>query len=321
MEFKDYYKLLGVDRSASQDELKKAFRRLSREYHPDVNQNPGAEDRFKEINEAYEVLKDPQKRKQYDMFGSNYRHGQQFDPSAYAGGGFDFSSIFGGGGGGPSRGRGSGGRSAAFSDFFEAFFGAKQKQAQWASQGGAPGAQKGEDLETRLTLTLDELYHGGSKKIAIDLEGRGTPSELTIKIPPGTKDGMKIRLTGKGRPSRMGGPAGDLLLSVEVRPQAEASVDEFDITLPLKLAPWEAALGGKVEFATIDGSVMLSVPAGVSSGQKMRLKGKGLQKSDGSRGLLYAEIQIAIPKTLSADERRLLEDWKSISTFNPRGDS
>ena len=135
---------------------------------------------------------------------------------------------------------------------------------------------KGEDLETRLTLTLDELYHGGSKKIAIDLEGRGTPSELTIKIPPGTKDGMKIRLTGKGRPSRVGGPAGDLLLSVEVRPQAEASVDEFDITLPLKLAPWEAALGGKVEFATIDGSVMLSVPAGVSSGQKMRLKGKGI---------------------------------------------
>ena len=154
-----------------------------------------------------------------------------------------------------------------------------------------PGGSKGEDLETRLT-TLDELYHGGSKKIAIDLEGRGTPSELTIKIPPGTKDGMKIRLTGKGRPSRVGGPAGDLLLSVEVRPQAEASVDRFDITLPLKLAPWEAALGGKVEFATIDGSVMLSVPAGVSSGQKMRLKGKGLQKGDGSRGFCMRKFKL-----------------------------
>ena len=132
---------------------------------------------------------------------------------------------------------------------------------------------------------------------------------------------MKIRLTGKGRPSRMGGPAGDLLLSVEVRPKPGARIEEFDITLPLTLAPWEAALGGKVEFSTIDGSVMLSVPAGVSSGQKMRLKGKGLQKSDGSRGILYAEIQIAIPKSLSADERRLLEEWKSISTFNPRGES
>lgn len=320
MEFKDYYQLLGVDRSATQDELKKAFRKLSREYHPDVNQNPSAEDRFKEINEAYEVLKDPQKRKQYDMFGANYRHGQQFDPSAYAGGGFDFSSIFGGAAGGAPRGRqGGAGRSAAFSDFFEAFFGAKQKQAQWASQGN-PGAAKGEDLETKLTLSLEELYHGGSKKIAIDLEGRGKPSELTIKIPPGTKDGMKIRLTGKGRPSRMGGPAGDLLLSVEVRRTPDAQVEEFDITLPLKLAPWEAALGAKVDFATIDGSVTLSVPAGVSSGQKMRLKGKGLQKSDGSRGILYAEIQIAMPKSLSDEERHLLEQWQKLSTFNPRGD-
>ena len=321
MEFKDYYQLLGVSRSASQDELKKAFRRLSREYHPDVNQDPGAEDRFKEINEAYEVLKDPQKRKQYDMFGANYRHGQQFDPSAYAGGGFDFSSIFGGGGpGGGPRARQSGGRSAAFSDFFEAFFGAKQKQAQWAAQ-GAPGAQKGEDLETRLTLSLEELYHGGSKKIAIDLEGRGKPTELTIKIPPGTKDGMKIRLTGKGRPSRMGGPAGDLLLSVDLRVAPGAQVEEYDITLPLKLAPWEAALGAKVEFATIDGSVNLSVPAGVSSGQKMRLKGKGLQKSDGQRGMLFAEIQIAIPKSLSDEERKILESWKKVSTFNPRGEA
>ena len=316
MEFKDYYKVLGVERSASQDELKKAFRRLSRQYHPDVNQNAGAEERFKELNEAYEVLKDPNKRKQYDMFGANYRHGQQFDPSAYSNPGFDFSSIFGGGGPGAARGRpSSGGRSAAFSDFFEAFFGAKQKQAQWAQ--GATGAQKGEDLETTLALTLAELYEGGSKKIAVDLEGRGRPTELTIKLPPGTKDGTKIRLTGKGRPSMMGGAPGDLLLAVAVDTSG-AVVNEFDITLPLTLAPWEAALGAKVDFKTVDGSVHLSVPGGVSSGQKMRLKGKGLLKSDGTRGLLYAEIEIATPKSLSDRERALLEEWKSLSTFEPR---
>ena len=319
MEYKDYYKLLGVAKSASQDELSKAFKKLARKYHPDLN--PGdstAENKFKEINEAYEVLKDPEKRKLYDSFGSNWKEGQNFQPPP----GYENFQFRSGGFGGEG-----------FSDFFETIFG----QAGGFNQSGGFGGgrfggdpfgrstrSKGRDAEVRLSLSMEEAYRGGRKTITLQEHVRGADGmphmqskTLEVNVPAGVKDGAKIRLTGQGSPGSGGGPAGDLLLQVSIAEHPLFRLEGVNVIYDLRLAPWEAVLGCSVRVPTLDSPVDMNIPAGVSSGQKLRLTGKGLGKGE-SQGDQFVRIVIRSPKSLSDRERQLWEELSSISSFQAR---
>lgn len=292
MKFQDYYETLGVGRTASQEEIQKAYRTLARRWHPDINKEAGAEDRFKAINEAYEVLKDPEKRAQYDALGENYRAGQEFRPPPQweervrrEG---EFTSF------------------GSFSDFFEAFFGSGFQGFGQEFGGGYAGTQ-----EAELTLSFDDAYRGGAKQVGID--GR----TLEIKIPPGIKDGTVLRLAGQGAETQSG-KRGDLLLRIKVTPAPRYKVEGDDLVVKVDVAPWEASLGAKVDLSLPDGTVRMTVPEGASSGQRFRLKGKGLRKGDGSRGDLFAELRIVTRKSVSAEERQLWEKLSAISQFDPR---
>ncbi len=341
MKFHDYYKTLGVARDASEDEIKRAYRKLAREHHPDVSKTPGSDTRFKEISEAYEVLGDPQKRKRYDALGENWRAGENFDPSAYAG-------SAGGGGGGPWRGAGQGGGfrvnvgGGDFSDFFEQIFGGMggahrdpgEDPAAWASRmrgkrGGtragsgqrgrtATGSDEDETPQTRaeITLPLTEAALGSTRRLTLrDQDGRSRT--VDVKIPKGTTDGSVIRLAGQG--GGAGSPhAGDLLLEVRVAPDPRFTVSGLDLTTPVTLAPWEAALGAKVPVPTLEGEVTLTIPHGSNSGQRLRLRGKGIPgRGSAAGGDLFAEIRIAVPKSLNAEEKKLYEQLRDIAS-NPR---
>ncbi|WP_419787409.1 DnaJ C-terminal domain-containing protein [Pseudodesulfovibrio sp.] len=330
MEYKDYYKLLGVSRSASKEEISKAFKKLARKYHPDLNPNDAAaEAKFKEINEAYEVLKDEKKRKLYDQFGSNWEHGQNFQPPP----GYE-NVNFGGGGGFPGGGGG-------FSDFFETIFGGGAGGPGGASfrggfsSGGFGDAgfggggfrqrpRRGSDSEAVYELTLDEAYRGGNKSITLQEQTAGpdgiprmTTKTLEVKVPAGIRDGQKIRLAGQGNPGMSGGPKGDLYLKIKLLPHHMFKVSDSDVVLDLPLAPWEAALGASVRVPTLDGAVEMKIPPGMGSGKKLRIKGKGLG-SGSKRGDQFVRIMIQAPARLSADERRLWEELKDKSDFNPR---
>ncbi len=324
--YKDYYKILGVSRDASQEEITKAYKKLAKKYHPDLNPNdPSAEEKFKDINEAYEVLKDPEKRKRYDMLGANWEHGQNFEPPpGFENVKFTFSS---------SGGEGFG----EFSDFFELLFGNlfgggergsfRGKKCSRASygdpfSGGNFYGQdfysqqdiKGQDVEATLELTLEEAYRGGKKTISI---GDGMSSKvLTVNIPPGVSEGSKIRLAGQGSPSPTG-QKGDLYLRVKLLPHHLFKVEGKNVILDLPLTPWEAALGAEVSIPTLDGRVNLKVPPGTSSGQKLRLKGKGLGRGS-KKGDFFARVMIKVPKHLSPEEKRLYEELSKKSSFNPR---
>jgi curved DNA-binding protein len=316
LDYKDYYATLGVKKDASQEDIQKAYRKLARKFHPDVNKAPEAEVKFKEVGEAYEVLKDPEKRQKYDQYGSAWNRARQtgapppgwenvhFD---FGNGGFDFGDM----GGGGDR----------FSSFFEMLFGGGaggRRRGAAAGQGGFSGfgagfgTQVGGNAEATLPLTVEEAVQGGTKEIALSDPATGQRRTLSVKIPAGVRSGQKIRLAGQGSPG-MGGAAGDLLLKVEIQPDARFRIEGSDILTTVPVAPWEAALGAEAEVGTPTGPVRLKIPAGSSSGRKIRLRGRGLSKPGGDKGDLLAEIRIVVPDQLSERERELYEQLAAAS--------
>lgn len=339
VEFEDYYKVLGVNRSASQDEVQKAYRKLARKYHPDVSKEEDAEEQFKRVTEAYEVLKNPESRKKYDQLGKDWKRYQTADgfrpPPGWQGvnmGGASFEDLFGGQGGGGQAG---------FSDFFNTFFGGRGGPGASAGMGGfdfadlgdfsaqagrQPRAKKGRDITRKVRVALQDIAHGAERDLVLPFSERGPDGRVVerqksykIKIPAGTTDGTIIRLSGQGEPGRFGGKPGDLKLRVQVMKHPKFRVDGHDLITDLYLAPWEAALGARVPVQTLDGPVTLSIPAGAQSGSKLRLRAKGLPRRKGEdAGDLYAQLLIRVPAKLTKRERQLFNSLKKASKFDPR---
>jgi curved DNA-binding protein len=294
MEYKDYYKILGVAKTASQDEIKAAYRKLARKYHPDVSKEANAEDKFKEVGEAYEVLRDKEKRAQYDQFGSNYRHGQSFTPPP---GWEDNMGGFGG---------------ANFSSFFENMFGGGM--GGMGGMGGDPFQSRGEDVNAKITISLEEAFSGANKTIRRP-SGATQTGTLNVKIPAGITSGKKIRLSGQGRAGR-GGTAGDLFLEIQIAPHRFYRVEDNNVVLDLPVTPWEAALGSKVTVPTLAGKISLKIPQGAKSGQKMRLKGRGLPSKQAGDQIVV--IQIMTPPAEDDAAREFYEKMAETLPFNPR---
>ena len=317
VEYKDYYKILGVSKSATQDEISKAYKKLARKHHPDLNQgDEKSEERFKEVNEAHEVLKDPEKRKMYDQLGPNWQHGQNFQrPPGFENMHFDFSGM--------------GGGSSGFSDFFETLFGGGRGFSGSGFGGGAGGfggssfggsnfsgftqqPRKGRDVEARLSLTLDEAYHGGKKPLTLSGASGQAPRSLEVNIPAGVKNGARIRLAGQGDPGAMGGPAGDMFLKVSIQSHPHFTLDDADIIYDLHLAPWDAALGAKVTVPTLSGKVELTIAPGTGSGKKLRLRGKGLG-SGKNKGDQLVRVSIDVHEPAKPEVRELWEKLREVS--------
>lgn len=312
MKFRDYYEILGVPRNASQNDIQKAFRKLARKYHPDVNKDPDADNRFKEINEAYEVLRDPEKRKKYDALGADWKNGQDFSPPP----GWEGVFQFGGDGGGGSP----------FSDFFEAIFGSMGGFNTMGGQrfGGHSLRRRGRDLESKIELTLDEIAAGGKKHVEFEVLERGndgrarrTRRSLDVVIPKGVTHGSRIRLAGQGEKGSGGGPPGDLYLEVQVRKDPCFEIEGQDLRITVDITPWDAALGGTVEVPVLGGSVTMKIPPGTQSGQVLRIKGKGLPGKGDCVGNILVEVRIVVPKELSPREKELFEALKKESQFKP----
>jgi curved DNA-binding protein len=327
LEFKDYYATLGVDKSASKDEVQRAYRKLARKYHPDINKEPEAEARFKDIGEAYEVLKDPDKRTKYDRYGTAWKQAQA-RPGGGAPSGFEeFFVDFGGGQGGvrfESGGMGGMG-GEGFSSFFDMLFGGGRS----GGAGGRPGAgggpraaqwsHRGSDQELEVQISLAEAARGGKREIVATDPESGERKSFTVKIPQGVRSGQRIRLAGKGGAGSGGGPAGDLYLRLRVTPDPRFRLDKRDLHTTLPVAPWEAALGGEATLDTLDGPVRVKIPRGSSSGRKIRLKGKGFPSRNSDAGDLYAEISVAVPTELNDEEEKLYRELAEASSFRPRG--
>ena len=311
MKFKDYYETLGVPRSATQDEIKHAYRKLARKYHPDVSKDPEAEVRFKEVGEAYAVLKDPEKRVAYDQMGKQWKAGQDFQPPPDWGTGFEFS----GGDGDFAKDGG-----AQFSDFFETLFGRQGRQAQ--SHRAGMHAQ-GQDHHARVMIDLQDAYNGAQRSIVLrmptlDAEGHVSMQErtLAVSIPKGIRAGQHLRLAGQGGPGLGQGPAGDLYLEIAFNPHSQFRVDGRDVYMDLPLAPWEAALGASISTPTPAGSVQLSIPAESAAGRKLRLKGRGIPGNPA--GDLYVVISIALPPADTEQARKAYQSMAQAFNFNPR---
>lgn len=325
VKFQDYYETLGVSRDASQQEIQQAYRKLARKYHPDLNKDSGSEDKFKKISEAYEVLRDPEKRKKYDQLGENWKMGEDFTPPP----GWDFGS------GGNARTRtfrfdgfGDGGL-GGFSDFFRSIFGGggldpfdlfneTEGQDDLRRRGRASGANQ--DQEAELPISLEEAYFGAKKSISVDQEGyglggrQGGQRHLDVTIPAGIRDGQKLRLSGQAA----AGSGGDLYLKIKIKPHPSFRVDGADIETDLPLAPWDAALGADVEVPIVGGKASMKVPAGTQSGKRFRLRGKGLRRGKNDRGDLYAVAKIVVPRRLSDREHELFEALRKESKFKPK---
>ncbi|MCW8963958.1 MAG: DnaJ domain-containing protein [Gammaproteobacteria bacterium] len=309
MEFKDYYEIIGVAKDATQAEIKRAYRKLARKYHPDVSKEKDAESKFKELGEAYEVLKDPEKRAAYDQLGAHWKAGQDFHPPPDWGAGFEHSGGF------------TGGDAAAYSDFFESLFGMK-------GRGGFTGAEpqfraRGEDHHAMVQIDLEDSFHGATRTITlrspeVDPQGHVVMRErtLNVRIPKGVKQGQHIRLAGQGAPGMGGGGVGDLYLEVEFRPHPLYRLEGLDLYLELPLAPWEAALGAKVKVPTPTGTIDMKIPAGSVSGRKLRIKGRGIPGK--SPGDLYAVVRIALPPGDSEQAQVLYRKMEQELAFNPR---
>jgi len=305
VKYQDYYQILGVSRDADTSDIKKAYRKLARRYHPDVNKEANAEEKFKEVNEAYEVLKDSDKRQAYDRFGADWKHGQQFDEAGY-GGGFR--------GGTYSTGGFSGGD---FSDFFESIFGSGFQQADDSPFRQRPRARRGADQQLKLDITLEEAYNGGTKTIQF-ARSPGSPEmkKLKINIPKGVNNGQRIRLARQGQASSSGGEPGDLFLEMRILPHRLFRLEDRDVILRLPITPWEAAEGTSLKVPTLSGSVELKVKPGMQSGQKMRLKGKGMPGTP--PGDQFVEIMIQTPPANDSAARKFYQDMKKRFDFNPR---
>lgn len=310
MEYKDYYKTLGVKRDVSQDDIKRAYRRLARKYHPDVSKEKDAESRFQEVNEAYQVLQDPEKRKAYDQFGENWKAGQDFQPPP---------------GARQQRARAGGGagNNEDFSDFFSSIFGAGGGPGRGSAGGYARAQMKGEDINASIQIPIEDAYHGASRSLTLgvpELDAHGSLATgkrtLNVKIPKGIGANQRIRLEGQGGPGFGGAPAGDLFLKVEFQPHKFYSAQGKDLYIDLPIAPWEAALGATVNVPTLGGKVDVKIPAGAHSGQKLRLKGRGLPGKPA--GDQYAVLQLVAPKADSEEIKSLYEQLRSKAQFNPR---
>jgi DnaJ-class molecular chaperone len=331
VKFKEYYEVLGVPRTATADEIKKAYRALARKYHPDVNpDDPTAEDKFKELNEAYEVLSDPEKRKRYDELGANWQAGADFTPPP---GWERVRTDF-----GDAGDRFAGGRAGDFSDFFETLFGAAR-----GPRAGPGFAMRGADVEAEISLGLEDVDQGATRTLTLQVAERcadcgGTgirdnrlcptcrgagvvrrPKSLSVHIPVGIREGSVIRLAGQGEPGTGNAPAGDLYLRVRLVPHPLfAVVGDDDLQVEVPVAPWEVALGARVTVPTLGGSVEMTIPAGSQGGQRLRLRGKGLSRQGGNGGDLYVKLKIVVPQKLTTDERELFEKLAATSAFRPR---
>lgn len=333
MQFKDYYEILGVPKTASQDDIKKAYRKLARKYHPDVSKEADAAQRMAEVNEANTVLSDPEKRTAYDTVGAQAwaagaRSGDDVRPPPGWNSGYEYTD---GGGAGAEAFRqhfgGGGADGGDFSDFFEQMFG--RARAGGGGGGRRPRADMkmaGEDQHARIELELIDAYQGATRQISLrsarlDEHGNTVPEQRTleVKIPQGVKEGQMIRLAGQGNPGINGGPAGDLFLEVQFRPDARWHIDGRDVTQKLRVAPWEAALGGGVQVTTPDGkTVEVTVPAGSGSGRKLRLKGRGIPSAS-APGDLYLELDVAVPGAVTDAQKAA---WQALAEaypgFDPR---
>ena len=315
---------MALDKNATQAEIKKTYRKLARKYHPDVSKEPDAEKKFKEVGEAYEVLKDPEKRASYDQLGANWQAGQDFHPPP----GWDAGYEYSGAGGGDF----SGADAAAFSDFFESLFG-QQGGRRGAgfnpAQGGRPSgansrySMKGEDHHAKVLIDLEDAFNGAMREITlqspkVDPQGHVTTEKRTlkVKIPKGVKQGQQIRLAGQGEPSAMGGDSGDLYLQLEFRAHAYYSVEGHDLYLKLPVAPWEAALGAKIKVPTPSGVIELKIPEASISGSKLRIKGRGIPAK--TPGDLYAVLQIELPPADSQQAKEFYQKMEQQMAFNPR---
>jgi curved DNA-binding protein len=299
----DYYEMLGVSRDASPDELQRAYRQLARRYHPDVNKSPAAEERFKEINEAYHVLADPSMRARYERFGADFRRVPE-GAEAAAGAGRARAGAGGRRAGPPPDSFDFAFRDSGIDvdDLFGGLFGTR----------GAAGPIRGADQEAELEVGVEEAYRGGRRRLSLD--GR----ELEVTIPPGVTDGQRIRLAGQGGHGRGDAPPGDLYLVVRLAPHPRYRVAGRDIHVDLPVAPWEAVLGATVPVRTPGGEAQVKVPPGSSSGRRLRLRGQGLPNPRGRPGDLYAELRIAVPRSPSPREKELFEELAKVSSFDPR---
>lgn len=327
--FQDYYQTLGVARDASDADIRKAYRKLAKKYHPDRSKEDGAEEKFKSIGEAYEVLKDKDKRKRYDALGASWKDGQDFSPPP----GFEGMrwEFHGPGGGGGFGGQGAGG----MSDFFEMLFGGGGGRAGPAGMGGmggfggfqnarqaqAPVARRGRDHEVELEISLEDAFHGAKKSLALEVveaDGKRQNKTYQVSIPRGVTSGSRIRLEGQGGSGVRGGKSGDLMLRVSIRTHPRFSLKGHDLVVTVPVSPWEAALGAKIPLRILDGEVKLTVPPGSQSGQKLRLKGKGLPRKRGEAGDLFAVLKVVVPRELSLEETELFEKLRDVSGFDPR---
>lgn len=319
VEFQDYYKTLGVEKNASKEDIQRAYRKLARKFHPDINKSPDAEDGFKRIGEAYEVLKDPEKRKLYDKFGKDWKEGGMQPPP-----GWEQAAR---------QRRGGQSRSfqfedrAEFSDFFNMLFGEELFEQAGGGRYGA-WSMPGRSQEAELTISLADAYYGSTKQITLqtlmgEAGGRAAPGSKTyqVKIPKGIQHGSVIRLTGQGEQGTGDAPAGDLLLHVRIQPDPRFRVDGDNFHSILPVSPWEAVLGAKVGVETMDGKVSLSVPKGAQNGQRLRLRGKGMPKKTGGQGDLIVELDIRVPERPGSEELALFERLANVSTYDPRGGS
>ncbi|GAA2246701.1 DnaJ C-terminal domain-containing protein [Streptomyces indiaensis] len=312
----DFYDTLGVSRTASQDEIQQAYRKLARRYHPDVNKDPGAEERFKDLNEAYSALSDPKTRARYDRFGEDFRKvpedwEERVGAGAGPGGGFRARRTAGAGG---PRVRYTGfgddfaGEGIDIEDLFGSLFGA----------GGAPGGVPGADQEAELPLTVEEAYKGGRRTVTL-AGPTGQPRRYEVDVPPGVTDGQRIRLAGEGGRGSGDAAAGDLYLRVRIQPHPRFRLDGRDVYTQLPVTPWEAALGATVPVPTPGGgTAKVAVPAGSSSGRRLRLRGEGMPNPRGADGNLYAELRVMVPPKLSDRERELFEELAATSSYDPR---
>jgi len=344
MEYKDYYQIMGVKRDATQDEIKRAYRKLARKYHPDVSKVADAEQRFKEVGEANEVLKDPEKRAAYDQLGANWKAGQDFNAPPDWDAGFEFS------GGGFTSGYGTGGRQhqqfedvdvSAYSDFFESLFGHGFQQAGTPSQANQQRAYQqqayqqqggfqstGSDHHAKILIDLEDAMTGATRSISLRVPGVDASGHLTTKqrvlkinIPKGIKQGQHIRLSGQGNQGAGAqGKAGDLYLEIEFNPHSIYRVEGHDVYLDLPVAPWEAALGAKVKVPTPGGVVDLTIKPGSSNGSKLRLKGRGIpaSASNNNAGDLYIVLQVTLPPANTDSEKAAYKKMQQSFSFNPR---
>ncbi|MGR8948327.1 MAG: DnaJ C-terminal domain-containing protein [Gammaproteobacteria bacterium] len=321
MNFKDYYQILGVERTATQDEVKRAYRRLARKYHPDVSKEADAEERFKEVGEAYEVLKDPEKRAAYDQLGANWQAGQDFEPPPNWDAGFEFNGA-----------NVSEDERRAFSEFFESLFG------QGFAHGGQPGSGPhsrsgahasyragGEDHHAKVVIDIEDSYNGATREFTLrtpelDPAGRvvNTSRTLSVRIPKGVKQGQKIRLSGQGGSGIGGGAAGDLYLEVEFNPHKLYRVEGRDVYMNVPVTPWEAALGATIKVPTPSKQLDLKIPANTLSGKKLRLKGQGIPSSP--PGDIYVTLEIKLPSADTETAKAFYAEMAENLAFNPRAE-